>query len=79
MAYTLYIGNDIATAEPAQIFYEDDFVRLVDEHLGRDASGYVSSIIKQRNDVTKERDQLLDEPDYDAGYDDGYADGLAAR
>lgn len=78
MAHTLYIGNDITTAEPVQIFCDEDFVRMVDERLGRDTSNYVNYIIEERNDVIKERDELLDEPDYDAGYIDGYNDGLAA-
>lgn len=78
MTHTLYIGNDITTAEPVQIFREEDFVRVVDERLGRDASNYVNNIIEQRNDAVKERDEFLDEPDYDAGYIDGYNEGLAA-
>lgn len=78
MTHTLYIGNDIAAAEPVQIFCEEDFVRMVDERLGRDASDYINSIIEQRNDAIKERDDALYEPDCDAGYDDGYSDGLAA-
>lgn len=78
MTHTLYIGNNITTAEPVQIFCEEDFVHVVDERLGRDASDYVNNIIEQRNDAIKERDDVLYEPDYDAGYDDGYSDGLAA-
>lgn len=78
MTHTLYIGNDITTAEPVQIFCEEDFVRLVDERLGRDASSYISNIIEQRNDAIKERDEVLYEPDYNDGYIDGYNDGLAA-
>ena len=78
MTHTLYIGNDITTAEPVQIFCDEDFVRMVDERIGRDASNYVNSIIEERNDVIKERDELLDEPDYQSGYDEGYADGVVA-
>lgn len=79
MTHTLYMGNDITTAEPVQIFCEEDFVRLVDERLGRDASNYVNSIIERRNDAIKERDEAIRDGGYDSGYQDGFDAGLAAR
>ena len=76
MTYTLYIGNDITTAEPVQIFCEDDFVRLVDERLGRDASKYVKDLFEQRDNAINDCDELLCQQYYLAGYDEGYADGV---
>lgn len=78
MTHTFYIGNDIATAEPVQIFCEENFVRMVDERLGRDASNYVNSIIDERNDAIKERDEAIKDGGYDSGYQDGFDTGLAA-
>lgn len=78
MTHTLYIGDDIATAEPVQIFCEEDFVRMVDERLGRDASRYINSIIEQRNDAIKERNEAIKDGGYDGGYQDGFDAGLAA-
>lgn len=78
MTHTIYIGNDIATAGPVQIFCEENFVRMVDERLGRDASNYVNSIIDERNDAIKERDEAIKDGGYDSGYQDGFDAGLAA-
>lgn len=78
MTHTLYIGNDITTAEPVQIFCDEDFVSVVDERLGRDAGSYVNSIIEARNDAVKERDEAIKDGGYDGGYQDGFDAGLAA-
>lgn len=78
MPHTLYIGNDITTAEPVQIFCKADFVRMIDERLGRDASGYVNMIIDERNDAIRERDEAIRDGGYDGGYQDGFDAGLAA-
>lgn len=80
MTHTFYIGNDIATAESVQIFCEEDFVRMVDERPGRDASNYINSIIEQRNDAIKERNEAIKDVEADClscdAYECGYDDGL---
>lgn len=63
MAPTLYIGDDILTAEAERIFDDDDFVQLVRERLGSDAEKYLNSIIKRADGR------------YDDGYEKGYTDG----
>ena len=50
MPDTFYIGSDITSAEPIHIFCEEDFARMVDERLGRDAGNYVRTILAERND-----------------------------
>ena len=75
MTHTLYIGNDITTVEPVQIFSEDDFVRMIDERLGRDASDYVNSIIDERNDAIKERDEAIISAEADCLHCDAYEHG----
>ena len=59
---TLYIGNDITEAEPVQIFCEENFVKLVDERLGRNASDYVRTIMEER-DANYLRQELADQID----------------
>lgn len=70
MPKTLYIGDDITTAETKVLFDERDFLELVKEQLGRDASEYLERLIS-----AKEYDQYR--KGWGEGYDDGFHDGLA--
>ena len=76
--HTLFIENDIVAAEPVQIFREEDFVRMVDEQLGRDARDYLNSIIECKNDAIKSLNETIKDGGYDGGYQDRFDAGLAA-
>ena len=78
MPETLYIGSDINTAETKVLFGEQDFVELIDEHLGRDARQYCEEIISQRDDAMRQLAYFERDGGYDGGYQDGFDAGLAA-
>lgn len=54
MADTLYIGNDINTAEMKVLFCERDFIDLVAEKLGGDAARFLEDIIDMKNEYALE-------------------------
>lgn len=89
MAETIYIGDDITTAEMKVLFGEQDFIDLVYERLGQNAGAYLENMLISGYQLEEAynlgRLAGLDENDeataYDAGredgYDAGYSDGFA--
>jgi len=87
MPETIYIGQDMATAEVKVLFDERDFIDLVAEKLGGDAARFLEDIIDHHSSETNdayERGRLagLEENDdataYNNGREDGYEEGHTA-
>lgn len=71
MPETIYIGQDITTAEPKTIFKPKDFVDLVEEIMGPYARSYLETELDfQAGNSRSEQES------YDRGYDDGYNAGF---
>ena len=70
MPKTLYIGDDITTAETKVLFAQQDFIDLVERHMGCDARSYLEHLICADEQMLKEV--------YDNGYEDGRRDAYEA-
>ena len=74
MAETIYIGNDINTAEMKVLFCEQDFIALVEQYMGSDAARRVEGLIAAQNEIRVNHEQELREA-YDEGASDSWAYG----